>query len=209
MKAYALIAAFLCITAMAAESTIQLPKPQIPGKSNLQELLQNRQSTRVFDDEPLSEQQLANLLWSAYGVNRDDGKLTVPAALNRHAFTLYLLTAQGVMQYDNKNGTLTEVLDKDIRAMAEGRKTLGPAAGATVLLVADTTTFNDIPGNGDFMLGVEAGAICQNIYLYAASEGLNALCAGSLDAAGIAEALSLPATRRPFLTMILGKKPVR
>ena len=126
MKAYALIAAFLCITAMAAESTIQLPKPQIPGKSNLQELLQNRQSTRVFDDEPLSEQQLANLLWSAYGVNRDDGKLTVPAALNRHAFTLYLLTAQGVMQYDNKNGTLTEVLDKDIRAMAEGRKTLGP-----------------------------------------------------------------------------------
>ena len=55
MKAYALIAAFLCITAMAAESTIQLPKPQIPGKSNLQELLQNRQSTRVFDDEPLSE----------------------------------------------------------------------------------------------------------------------------------------------------------
>lgn len=202
-KILSTILIFIFAMTITAE-TIKLPTPAIDKKASIAEAFANRKSTREFGGGTLTDQQISNLLWAAYGVTRADGKLVVPAALNRHAFTIYLLTAKGVMRFDNKENTLTTVTDKDIRVMAEGRKTLGPASAAVVLLVADTTVFKDMSNNGDFYLGVEAGAICQDIYLYAASEKWNALCCGSVDAAGLSKALSLSATQKPVLTMIVG-----
>ncbi|MCQ2396753.1 MAG: nitroreductase family protein [Lentisphaeria bacterium] len=204
MKQYlSILLIFLIAMTMIAETT-KLPTPSIDKKASLSEALANRKSTREFGGGTLTAQQTSNLLWAAYGITREDGKLVVPAALNRHAFTLYLMTAKGVERFNAKDNTLTTVVAKDLRAMAEGRKTLGPAAAAVVLLVADTTVFKDMSGNGDFYLGVEAGAICQDIYLYAAAEKWNALCCGSVDAAGLSKALELPATQKPVLTMIVG-----
>lgn len=204
MKYLSILLIFLMTMTMTAETT-KLPTPALDKKAPLAEALANRKSTREFGGGTLTAQQTANLLWAACGINREDGKMVVPAALNRHAFTLYLMTAKGVERFNAKDNTLTTVIEKDIRAMAEGRKTLGPAAAAVVLLVADTTVFKDMPaGTGEFFLGVEAGAICQDIYLYAASEKWNALCCGSVDAAGLSKELKLSATQKPLLTMIVG-----
>ena len=203
MKNFLAIALFSAMILSATEN-IALPKPAISQEASLAAALANRQSHREFGGGELTPQQLSNLLWAAYGQNRADGKLTVPAALNRHAFDLYVLTAKGVTRYDQKANALIPVCDKDLRVMAEGRKTLGPAAAAVILLVAKTDIFS---ANGDFYLGVEAGAICQDIYLYAATAKLNALCCGSLDAAGLTKALSLPANQKPVLTMVVGPAP--
>ncbi len=54
--------------------TIPLVAPQKTGGMPLFEALNNRQSIRSFSPEELSRQDLSNLLWAAFGVNREDGR---------------------------------------------------------------------------------------------------------------------------------------
>lgn len=206
MKKLTLILAMVASAiVLSAAEPLALPKPAIADTATLGSALQNRKSTRDFSDQELSCQQIANLLWAGYGINRAEGAMrTVPAAMNRHAFTLYLLTKKGAARYDETANTLIPVTEKDLRVYAEGRGTLGPAAGAVILLVAHTDIYSPEGGRAAVWLGVEAGAICQDIYLYAASEELNALCCGSLNAKALAEGLALPKNREPLLTMIVG-----
>ena len=192
---------------LTAAGGINLPKPAIPQNASLATALSARQSHREFGGGELTPQQLSNLLWAAYGQNRTEGKLTVPAALGRHAFELYVLTAKCASHYNRETNLLITVTDKDLRVMAEGRKTLGPASAAVIVLVAKTDVFAEFGTKADFFLGVEAGAICQDIYLYAAAEKLNALCCGSMDAEGLSKALKLSANQKPLLTMIVGPAP--
>ena len=59
-------------TAAAAPAlqTISLPAPQRTGGMPLMQALDNRKTTRAFADKPLPLQQLSNLLWAGFGVNR-------------------------------------------------------------------------------------------------------------------------------------------
>ncbi|MGN0867885.1 MAG: nitroreductase family protein [Oligosphaeraceae bacterium] len=182
-----------------------LPAPALPA--GLQTPLQARQSVRTFTGIPPTQQQLANLLWAAYGVNRESGKQTVPAALNRHAFTLYVLTREGVLQYLPQGHQGKQVSSQNLLAMADGSGRLGPAAGAAILLVGAPQIFDNLGAGAEkaaFYLGVEAGTIVQDIYLACAAQGLGAVCCGSLNAEAISEALQLPPDRRPLLTVVVG-----
>ena len=69
---------------------IQLPKPQMEGGKPLMQALKERQTSRAFSDQKLSEQVLANLLWAADGVNRPDGKRTAPSAVNWQEVDIYV-----------------------------------------------------------------------------------------------------------------------
>ncbi len=198
----------LCV-AMVLSAT-PLPKPAIPQDATLAQSLQNRHSNRQYSGKPLSDQELSNLLWAAYGNNRPgEDKLTVPAALNRHAFTLYVVSRDAVRKYLPLTHSLETICEKDLLGLMEGRGTLGPDAGTAILLTMNPERFTDLakpgqPDNGVFYLGVEAGAICQDIYLYCAATGLSTVCCGSLHAIEIQRELALPANQKPVLTMIVG-----
>ena len=74
-----------CLAALAvaggiSAADIELPKPETTGGMPLQEALANRRTDRKFSSKPLSREMLSNLLWSALGVNRADGKRTAPRA---------------------------------------------------------------------------------------------------------------------------------
>ncbi len=182
-----------------------LPAPTLPA--SLQESLQARQTVRSFTGAPLETSQLANLLWAAYGVNRENGKQTVPAALNRHAFILYVLTREGVLQYFPQGHQGKKVSSQNLLPYADGSGRMGPEAGAAILLVGNPQIFDNLGAGAEksaFYLGVEAGAIVQDIYLACAAQGLGAVCCGSLNAEALAEALHLPPERRPLLTVVVG-----
>ena len=49
--------------------TIELPKPQLKGSLTLEEALAGRRSQRDFTDEPLTLQEIGQLLWSAQGLS--------------------------------------------------------------------------------------------------------------------------------------------
>ena len=157
------------LTVQAAElKPIQLPKPEITGGMPLMQALSARKTTRAFIDKPLPPQMLSNLLWAAFGVNRPKevkpglGR-TAPSGRNTQDITLEVALADGVYVYDAEQNLLRPVLSGDVR----GAISSAPAAHAAVTIVYVA------PAKDDFAQ-VDCGFIGQNVYLFAASQGLNA-----------------------------------
>jgi nitroreductase len=154
---------------LAAElKPIQLPNPEITGGMPLMRALAARRTTRAFIDKPLRPQTLSNLLWAAFGVNRpravkSDLGRTAPSAYNKQDITLDVVLADGVYVYDAEANLLRPVLSGDMRGVIGS----APAARAAVTIVYVA------PARDDYAQ-VDAGFIAQNVYLFAASEGLNA-----------------------------------
>jgi hypothetical protein len=176
---------------------ITLPKPQMEGGKTVMQALAERKTMREFSDQTLSSQMLSNLLWAAFGVNREKADRpgpgrTAPSAMNRQEVQLYVLLPEGVYLYDAVPNILKPVAAGDIRAKA------GPAAAAkaavTIAYVADADA-----GSAP----VDTGFIGQNVYLFAAAFGLNAW----FRASGVAELggpLKLTEKQRVLYTQTVG-----
>ena len=76
-----LMAGFVATSALAAD--IKLPAPEKTNTTTLVQALENRHSDHEFSNKAVDNQTLSNLLWAAYGVNREDGKRTIPTAMNK------------------------------------------------------------------------------------------------------------------------------
>lgn len=64
----------------------------------------------------LSDQQLSNLLWAAWGINRPDGRRTAASAMNRQEIDLYLVGRKAAYLYDAKEHSLKLVAEGDHRS---------------------------------------------------------------------------------------------
>ena len=202
----ALAALLWAVPALSAQELkpIQLPKPEIGAGIPLMQALARRQTTRAFLDKPLPPQTLSNLLWAAFGVNRPrDVKpglgRTAPSAMNKQEVELDVVLAQGGYIYDAEANLLRPVVAGDLRA----KMGAPPAGQAAVTLVYVASA------NLDYAQ-VDVGFIGQNVYLFAASEGLNAwfyALHGQQDATAIAAALKLPAEKRPLYAQSVGYPP--
>lgn len=144
--------------AMAAEAeatVIRLPEPVVTGGMPLMEALGRRRTTRQFDSRPVPDQELSNLLWAAYGVNRSDGRRTVPTSQNKQEMEVYAAMASGVWRYDGMANTLVLAAAVDAQAVFQ--------APLTLLYVAP---------EDHYAAGLHAGSSYQNVGLYCASAGL-------------------------------------
>lgn len=183
-------------SALCQQAPIQLPKPQVTAGMPLMEALAKRQTARAFLDKPLPQQTLSNLLWAAFGVNRSrEAKRglgrTAPSAMNRQEVELYVLLADGVYVYEAEQNRLRPVAAEDVRGKVDRRVA---HAAVTLVYVADA--------KADYAQ-VDTGFIGQNVYLFAASEGLNAWFY-ALHEKDVAAALKLPEGRKPLYGQTVG-----
>ncbi|MGB9705495.1 MAG: nitroreductase family protein, partial [Pyrobaculum sp.] len=51
------------------EKIIALPYPKLRGSISVEEALANRRSVREFREEPLTLEELGQILWAAYGIS--------------------------------------------------------------------------------------------------------------------------------------------
>jgi nitroreductase len=186
---------------LAAElKPIELPKPEITGGKPLMQALAARRTTRAFMDKPLSPQTLSNLLWAAFGVNRpravkSDLGRTAPSAYNKQDIMLEVVLADGVYVYDAEANLLRPVLSGNVRGA------IGPAPAAR----AAVTIIYLAPAKDDYAQ-VDVGFIAQNVYLFAASEGLNAWFY-TVHAQDVAAKLGLDADRSVLYVQSVGYPP--
>ena len=142
--------------AESASKTIALPAPDKTGGVPLMQALAQRHSTKSgFNGAPLPAQQLSDLLWAAWGVNREDGRRTAPSAMNKQEVQVFAALENGVWRYEPGH-SLTMVLEGDWRAKLGG--------GSLVLLYAAPTASR--------WSGMHVGSIYQNVGLFCASAGL-------------------------------------
>jgi nitroreductase len=183
---------------------IALPAPDTRGGLPLMAALAGRRSTRDLGPEPLPLGVLGDLLWAAAGVNRPDGKRTAATALNWQNIDVYVVTPRGVFRYDAGAHALAPVDPDDARA-ATGRQSFVAEAPLNLVYVADTT--KEARGSAEERLtfdGAAAGAIAQDVYLFAASAGLGAVVRAAFDPAVLGPALRLAPTQRIVLAQTVG-----
>ena len=204
MKKFLLIAcAVIGFGVLAADNSgdIDLPAPNLNNKATLKSALEKRCTTRAFSNRSLSELDLSNLLWAAYGENRPNGKRTVPAAMGIYKITLYVALADGLYWHNRNDNVLKKISNQDVRAYSDGRK-MGAKAPVVIIMVAE----RDKAGR-DTYTAVEAGAIMQNIYLYCSAYNLGTVVCGSFDRTKLPEALKLSANKYVILTQVIGCLP--
>lgn len=146
--------------------TIALPKP-VAVAATLTKALEDRRSIRAYAEDMISVQDLSNLLWSANGINRENGKRTAPSARNLQSVTIHVAFEQGAYLYDFKAHQLTKVTDADVRSVKE--------APIELIFSSNLAVKEDTPENREFtalMRGIDSGAASENAALYCAAAGL-------------------------------------
>jgi hypothetical protein len=169
---------------------IALVSPKLNALS-LNDALRKRKTDRAISERSLPLQELSNLLWAGFGINRRDGPFglsgrTAGSASNSQEIDLYVGLANSAYLYDPGAQALRRVVTEDVRvrALTPGQSGLSAGAPVQIIFVADierlvhTKGFEE-PGlrDGEVQKSyyyVDTGLIAQNIYLYAAAHDLAA-----------------------------------
>ncbi len=207
MKKLIYIIVFLFTVINISAQDIQLPAPNKKGGKPLMEALSDRSSNRVFANAALSNQQLSDLLWAAWGINRTDGHRTAPSSNNCQDITLYVALASGTYKYDPAANTLVQINKDDIRK-ATGKQDFVEKAPVNIIFVTDLTKIKrNAEAEKRIVSGIDAGFISQNIYLYCASFGMNTVVRAMFDGENLAKLLNLKEGEEVILTQTVGLKP--
>jgi SagB-type dehydrogenase family enzyme len=185
-------------------TSIALPPPQKHGGLPLMEALARRSSSRDFSRDPLPLPVLSNLLWAAYGINRADGGRTAPSALNAQEIDVFVALSSGAYRYDPAAHALHLVAASDLRSVT-GYQDFVDEAPLDLVYVADHGRMGLVPvAQRECYASAAAGAIAQNVYLFAASSGLATVIRAWIDRAAIADALGLSHDQQVLLSQTVG-----
>lgn len=174
MKNTILLLLMICAAGIMTAGDAFLPLPQKKGGMSLMEVLDTRHTVRSFQDKELTPQQLANILWSANGINRKNGKRTAPSALDKREVMIYAALPDGVYFYDPEMHLLEKRLQKV--SSVDVRKYCGKyPAPCYLILVPDKAK-----QPREIFAAIDTGYVSQNIYLAAQANGLGTCAMGSI-----------------------------
>lgn len=173
-----LIINLLFLPVMLNAQDISLPSPSRKGGMPLMEALDKRGSARLFSEKELTLQQLSDLLWAAWGINREaDGKRTAPSSRNMQEMDVYVTLKSGLYLYEAVSGRLKQIHGRDIRALT-GTQDFPATAPLNLVYVADLAKRELKEGqqvtDTDLLSSwANTGFMAQNVYLWSASEGMS------------------------------------
>jgi len=187
-----------------AAPKITLPAPAKTGGLPLMATIAKRRSRREFAAKELPRQVLADLLWAANGVNRDDGGRTAPSAMNAQEIDIYAALPSGAYLYDAGANELRLVAGSDVRRVT-GYQDFVDEAPLDLVYVADHSRMKLVPvGMRASFASAAAGAISQNVYLFAAGNELATVIRAWIDRDALANALGLNHDQEVVLSQTVG-----
>jgi nitroreductase len=191
---------------------IKLPAPSRDGGMPLMEALNERESSRLFSEKDLTPQNLSDLLWAAWGINRDsDGRRTAPSSHNRQEMDVYLAMKSGLYLYDAAGNVLKQVHGRDIRALT-GTQDFPATAPVNLIYVADLEKRGlkegqQITDTDQLSSWANTGFMAQNVYLWCASEGLSCVIRAMVPRDKLAPEMGLKPLQVVILAQTVGFPP--
>lgn len=189
---------------MTASADTPLPPPRL-NDCTLRDALRQRHSTRAFGPQPLSDQVLSDLLWSACGINRpDEAGRTAPSARHWQEIDVYAALRGGLYRYEPAPHALRRIIDLDLRAPTGEQDFVGRVP-LNLVYVADLSRVD--AGDDEerrFYTAADAGFIAQNVYLCCAAIGLATVVRGLVDRRRLAAAMGLRPEQRVLLAQSVG-----
>jgi SagB-type dehydrogenase family enzyme len=204
-----------------SKSLIHLPEPERKGTVSLEEAIDRRRSVRDFQSQPLTLNQLSQLLWAAQGIT-DNGEQHRTAASAGATYPLELIVAcgqdgagemaAGIYRYNVAEHSLSRYHSGDIRqALADAasrQEYISQVPLNIVISALYERTIGKYSTRGVRYVHMEAGHVSQNIYLQAAALGLATVAIGAFHDEQVREVLHLEKEIRPLYIMPVGKATV-
>ncbi len=178
------------LIALPAPSSLQMPA------MDLRMAIEQRRTVRRYSFQPLTLDELAFLLWCTQGVkqitSRPVTKRNVPSAGSRHAFETYLLCnrvgglAPGLYRYAAIEHALLEIdLDPDVNAKltlaCRDQEQVRTSAVTFAWAAVVQRMYWRYSDRGYRYLHLDAGHVCQNLYLAAEAIGCGVCAIAAYD----------------------------
>jgi SagB-type dehydrogenase family enzyme len=202
------------------EDAVKLPKAVLEGTVSVEKAIKQRRTVRAFADQPLTVEELAQVLWAAQGVTEDRGfKRAAPSGGALYPIDVWAVVGkggvenlgQGVYRYEPAHHVLSQVLPEDAR-VGLASASLGQMwiATAPVVLVL-TAEYPRITGKygerGRRYAMIEVGHIGENIFLQCGALGLGAGIVGAFSDKEVARVLKVEKNQEPLIIMPVGLQP--
>lgn len=197
----------MATTFFVSAQNIKLPEPDKNVSMTLYQALQQRKSVREYSTKDIDDMKLSQLLWAAVGINRPDGHLTAPTAVNAQDITVYVCRKDGAYLYVAKDNTLQKVSDKDLRKSVASAQAFAAEAPISLVIVTDNAKFRGGSTNGPTISGaIDAGYVSQNIDLACEALGLCTVPRATMDKDALKKELKLTDSQNPILNHPVGYK---
>jgi SagB-type dehydrogenase family enzyme len=177
-------------TAASGSEVIALPPFEKDSRVTLDQALLERHTSRSYDPGRfLSREELSRLLWATAGVNRSDGKRTVPSAMTKYPVDVLAALPEGVYRYEPKNHRLVKVISDDIREKIPRQNAFKKAA-MNILYVINKDKIPTIE-----WADIEIGCMGQSLFLEAAAMGMGSCIYAYVQYDTVTKALNLKETQ--------------
>ena len=196
-------------------SALRLPEPEYDGEFSVEQSLLKRRSVRDYTGEPVTIENVSQLLWAVQGITDSRGRRTAPSAGATYPLEVYLVAGNvlqlepGIYRYSPSGHSLDRVIEGDLRAdLAEAAlMQMWMANGAMMIVI--TAVYERTTGRygerGIRYVHMEAGHAAQNLYLQATAMELGTVVVGAFQDDQVAEMLQLPQEERPLYLIPVGK----
>ena len=195
---------------------IELPEPRCDSGVSIEQSLLGRRSIRSYTGEPLTLQEISQLLWAAQGVTDPRGFRTAPSAGALYPLELYVVAGDvhnltsGVYRYEPDEHQLVRIVDGDRRAeladAALAQSCVEEGAIAFVFTAVYERTTVKYGDRGIRYVHMEVGHAAENLCLQATAMDLGAVTIGAFYDEEVAELLNLPEDEQPLYIIPVGRK---
>lgn len=198
------------------ENQITLPAPKTTSGMSLEKAIQQRRSRREFSQEPVTKEQLSQLLWSGQGItDSKTGHRAAPSAREAYPFTVFVLVrnvanlSPGLYEYLPKEHSLgnMNLENADEKIKSAGVQPGAQNAPVVFVLAASYGTAEKILGASAVSSSlIEAGHIGQNMYLQTESLEMAMVVMAGFDAKKVGSALQLDPAQTVVYLMPFGHR---
>lgn len=215
MKAFLVILTLILLSARAGAAEIKLPQPRLKGQMSVEEAISRRRSVRDFKPEPLSIEQLSQILWAAQGITGRGQFRSAPSAGALYPLEIYAVVGSveglepGVYHYNPENHSIIKEIEGDLRQQlcdAALRQDSVITAPVNIVFTAIyERTSRKYGERAARYVHIEVGHAAQNVYLQAEALGLGTVMMGAFHDDRVKEILHLQ-KEEPLVIMPVGSK---
>ena len=180
---------------------ISLPESSHESNFSIEEALLKRRSTREYSGDPLTLDEISQILWSAQGITHENRLRTAPSAGGLYPLELYVVVGDvegleaGIYHYMPIENNLLKTVDGDRRSdiadAALGQDWVEKAAINIVITAIYERTTGKYDDRGIRYVHIEVGHAAQNICLQATALNLGVVTVGAFHDEKVVQFLHL------------------
>lgn len=198
---------------------VEAEPPVVDDVEALRRVIEARRSFRDFTDDPVTSDDIADLVWSAQGITLPSvGFRASPSAGVTYPLEVYVAADKvegmdpGLYWYSPDMNRLVPTslvgpLASRIATAALGQSALQRAAAIIVFAAVFDRTTDRYAERGIMYVHMEAGHAAENLLLMATARGLGSVPIGAFYPDRMTTALDLPPDHEPIYIIAVGHKP--